>query len=67
MDLPKRLRAYRRKWELTQATAARKLGVAATTWNRWENGHARPVGLVLQAVLRMLRDPSPPGQLDLWG
>jgi DNA-binding transcriptional regulator YiaG len=65
-DLQGRLRSFRERWNLTRSAAARRLGVAPTTWARWESGRAHPRGLILRAVLRMLQDNVPPGQMGLW-
>ncbi|MGD8375786.1 MAG: helix-turn-helix domain-containing protein [Acidobacteriota bacterium] len=65
-DLAGDLRAYRGRWGLSRAAAARALGVSPTTWARWEEGRAHPRGLILRELLRMLRRGAYPGQLDLW-
>lgn len=45
------IREFRSRNNLTQAQAARLVGVAPNSWARWEAGHRRPSA----STLRLLR------------
>lgn len=55
--LSDRLRAWRRRWRLTQAQAAATLRVPKTTLENWEQGRNRPRGLSLEALVAKLENP----------
>lgn len=51
----KRIKAMRKKLEMTQQQLARELGVDFTTVNRWENSKARPSQLATRQLGRLER------------
>lgn len=59
---PRRIRAARRRAELSLEQVARSLGVSTATVRDWERGRVEPRGLQLAALLRWLEaieDDSP--------
>jgi DNA-binding transcriptional regulator YiaG len=50
-NIPARLKAWRKAKDLTQETAATKLGVNVDTLRGWEQGRHAPRGLALSALL----------------
>lgn len=51
--LGKRLRDWRKKEGHTQESAARRLGVASTTWSHWETGRRLPTPRLLFLIKDM--------------
>jgi superfamily II DNA or RNA helicase/transcriptional regulator with XRE-family HTH domain len=49
-DYSSRVRAVRRRIELTQTQLAERIGVSFATVNRWENGQSRPTRLAWQQI-----------------
>lgn len=47
---PAKLRALRKRLELTQAQAAERTGVATRTWIAWENAQRTPGRLALRLL-----------------
>lgn len=63
--IPQRIKAYRRREGLTQAQAARRLGVNAKTWWEWENGKRLPTQINAVRIKRLLdarAQHKPPGE-----
>jgi transcriptional regulator with XRE-family HTH domain len=56
VDIPRLIRALRKRLGLTQEKFAAKLGVTFPTINRWENGRARPSPLALQRIEDLVRE-----------
>ena len=60
-DLPTLLRRYRGATrrqpigQLSQAEAARRLGVSVRNLQNWETGHRTPRGLALETILKRLQ------------
>ncbi len=50
-DLPTLLRAWRAREGLTQAAAAREIGCALVTYQKWEQGVHCPAGYVLKLLV----------------
>lgn len=61
---PAELRARREALGLSQAELARRLGVAANTWWRWEQGQRQPGNAVAlgMALDQLARQPRPRGR-----
>ncbi len=53
---PARLKAWREGQRISMEGAARKVGGALATWQRWEAGDNRPGGLATAALEILLRD-----------
>lgn len=51
------LKAWRRRYQLTQAAAAAALGVTLRTFQRWEAGHHKPLGLAAELLKTKLQNP----------
>lgn len=60
-QLPAALAGTRTARGLSQAAAARELGVNRQTFGRWETGTYHPEGAVMGAVLRWLAQPTGKG------
>jgi DNA-binding XRE family transcriptional regulator len=59
---PAHLRFFRKTFSLSQAQAAKELGVSRVTWNRWENGAAIPAYLpnALRGAVAARKENAPP-------
>lgn len=57
MTIAKQLRAWRRRWQLTQPSAAASLGVPLSTLQNWEQSRNSPTGLALEALRAKLNNP----------
>lgn len=56
VGLPAVLRTYRHEHRLSQAEAARNVGVSEMTWWKWENGRGLPRRIVnYEALVEELR------------
>ncbi len=53
------LRAWRRRWRLTQPQAAAALRVKLATLRNWEQARHAPRGLALESLLHKLQQPPP--------
>ncbi len=53
----KRLRAWRRRFGLTQSGAAAALGVSLRSIENWEQGRNTPRGLALESLTTKLQNP----------
>lgn len=51
------IRAWRRRWALTQPAAAAALGVNARSLENWEQGRAKPSPLARQSLKTKLQSP----------
>src|SRR5262245_46936498 len=51
MDFSGRVRAVRKRLNLTQTQLAKQIGVSFCAVNRWENGQAKPTRLAWQQIL----------------
>ena len=54
-DLRDWLYAWRRRNDLSQSEAALKLQISTRTLQEWEQGRARPRGLALSAINKVIR------------
>jgi len=54
VNVPKQLKAWRKKLRLTQPAAATELGVSVRTYQEWEQGRMAPRGIALQALLERI-------------
>jgi DNA-binding transcriptional regulator YiaG len=59
MTVSAQLRAWRRRWQLTQPAAAAALGVTLAALRAWEQGRNKPRGLALEALKSKLQQPPP--------
>lgn len=55
--MKRKLRDWRRRWQLTQLQAAAALGVPLKTFRNWEQGQRTPRGLALDALTLKLQSP----------
>jgi DNA-binding transcriptional regulator YiaG len=53
-DLPHLLYAWRLRNDLSQSAAALKLRISVRTLQEWEQGRARPRGLALSAIHKLI-------------
>ena len=56
VNIPRFVRAIRKRTGLTQEKFAARLGVTFPTISRWENGRARPSPLAMQKIEELLRE-----------
>jgi DNA-binding transcriptional regulator YiaG len=57
MTLPKKLKAWRRRWSLDQRRAAVALGVTLRTLENWEQATSAPRGLAKESIHHKLQNP----------
>ena len=50
IELPEQLRAWRKRYKLSQSTAAIKLRMSKRTLQEWEQARAEPRGLALEGL-----------------
>lgn len=55
-DIPDVLKQLRSQQDLSQEELAKRLGVAFSTLNRWENGKSIPRGKAKQAILKLVAE-----------
>jgi transcriptional regulator with XRE-family HTH domain len=55
LELAMRIRAGRRSCDMSQLTAAERLGVAPRTYSRWEAGECEPGALALAAMADLFK------------
>jgi len=55
IDVPKHLKAWRRKSKLTQQAAADRLGISRRSYEKWEQAERTPRGLSLSALMEKTR------------
>jgi len=55
LNLPSKLRAWRKRLKLTQSRAAVLAGADVRTWQNWEQGRNTPRGLALSALLERIK------------
>jgi transcriptional regulator with XRE-family HTH domain len=57
-DFSDRIKRVRRRLDLTQAQLAERLGVSLMSVSRWENRHAIPLPVFIQALGALERDAT---------
>lgn len=55
-ELPKKIKAIRQHFKLSQEELAHKLGVSFTSVNRWENGQTKPSKLARKQLEALCKE-----------